>query len=1054
MTVRNKLITAILSTALIPLFLIGLIVYNHSKNSLFAEVENHLMETASIQSSRILMMIERYTDAMKMLANRPALKGNLALYNKTGDANALKYIDESIGQIMESIPMFHEISILDTDRKVVSSSDISTVGRVFKENEVLTQKYENCGYSDVIKGHDNFPDLRFSCHLRLNNKIVGFVTAVVHGDFLNEITGDYSNLGKTGETVVAKMDEAGDALFIVPLRFDSNAAFNRKVSKEDTNVLITQALKKQNNQFREYKDYNGVPVYGVTGYLVKTNWGIVVKVYASEIMEPLVGLRNILIYSYLFIIGTLIIVAVIVSRRITAPLTKLTDLAIHVSKGDFSQKIQHVSKDEIGALVSVFNQMVDELSAREGELSKHRELLEARVDERTGELTMANQRLEWEVVMRRTMTHRLMEINNQLNSMINAIPDLIIFKDVQKRFIIVNKAFEELVGLSKEEVIGKKVEDVFPADAAAVYTRQDEIVMLTHDTIRDVTEVKKGDYTVYLDIINTPILNDFGDLIGIVVIGREITEMKLIVNTLQESEEKYRALVENSTDIIYRLDKNHRYLYINPAISMYVNLKPEDFIGKTNCQIGVHSLNTLLLEDTIQQIFDTRSQLEIDIELDILGGKVYFNCQFIPEFDDTGAVRSVAAISRDITKRIELEHKLMQKNEMLEDMIKLRTAKLIEYNETLIEEVRQRKEVEIQLVREKDLSDIIINTLPGIFCLFDETGRLLLWNKNMEAITKYSFKEITEMNIFDFFSNEQKETVQSKIRDIFVNRKGDYETNLYIKNGKQISFFFAGSVIVLNKEPYLTLIGIDITDRRKMEEELISSRERLRLNAIYLQNMIEDDRKKISRELHDDLSQSLTVLKIELSGMIKSGKLPKKHIIDTKIKNILGIIDGIIDNMHTLVMSLRPTVLDDFGLLSAIEWQINELHKRTGTAFEFDASDIKNRSFIEELDKEYATALYRVFQESVTNVIRHANAEKIKIKVYDEGESIIMEVEDNGKGIDEAEMFDYKSLGIIGMKERVSLLGGTLDIKRGTSGIGTKITVSIPVKKEEEVKPL
>ncbi|MBF0488682.1 MAG: hypothetical protein HQK98_11035, partial [Nitrospirae bacterium] len=131
------------------------------------------------------------------------------------------------------------------------------------------------------------------------------------------------------------------------------------------------------------------------------------------------------------------------------------------------------------------------------------------------------------------------------------------------------------------------------------------------------------------------------------------------------------------------------------------------------------------------------------------------------------------------------------------------------------------------------------------------------------------------------------------------------------------------------------------------------------------------------------------------------------------------------------------------------EWHINELHKRTGTAFEFDAADIKNRSYFEELNKEYATALYRVFQESVTNVIRHANAEKVRIKVYDEGGAIIMEVEDNGKGIDESKMFDYKSLGMIGMKERVSLLGGTLDVNKGAAGTGTKITVSIPVKKDE-----
>lgn len=921
MSIKNKLITAMLSMALIPLVLIGLIIYNHSKNILFAAVESHLKETASVQSSRIEAMVERYLDITKMLANRTTLKTNLDLYNRTADVNALNYIDEAIGHIRESIPLFHEISVLNTERKVVSSSNVSSLGTVFKEDDVLPERYENCGYVDVVKGDDTIPDLRFSCHLKLNNKIVGFVTAVVHGGFLKEITGDYSNLGETGEMVLAKMDEDGNALFIVPLRFDSNAAFNRKVSKEDTSVLITHALQKRHNVFREYKDYNGVSVYGVTGYLDKTRWGFVVKMYKSEMMEPLLLLRDILIYSYICIMGILVIVAMIVSRRITAPLTKLKNMAVNVSKGIFSQRISHKSKDETGALISAFNQMIDILAARDDELSRHRASLEVLVHQRTDNLRVANEQLEAEVSMRRSMTHRLMALNNQMNSLINAIPDLIIFKDPQKRYLVVNRAFEEITGFSKEDAIGKKVENIFPADIAAACTLEDENVIATQNSMRSVLILNKEDSDIHLEMINAPIVNDSGSLSGIVVIGR------------------------------------------------------------------------------------------------------------------------------DITQRVELEHELMERNETLEDMVKRRTAKLVEYNENLIEEVRQRKEIEAQLVREKNISDAVINTMPGVLCLFDEAGRLLLWNRNMETITEYSYEDVEAMNVVDLFPDEQKEAVYREIRDAFVNRTGDFEKHLYSKSGKQILFYFVGSVIDLDDLPYLTLIGIDITERKKMEDELVLSRERLRLNAIYLQDMLEEDRKKIARELHDDMSQSLTVLKIEISDVGKTAGIT--HIIGDKIKSCTGIVDDIIDHMHSLVMSLRPTVLDDFGLIAAIEWQINELQKRTGTVFEFD-SEIRNTDYLKKLDREYATILYRVFQESVTNVLRHADAEKVRIRLRDEGESIIMEVEDNGRGIDEAMMYDYKSLGIVGMKERVSLVGGKLDIKKGTSGVGTKITVLIPLKKEEE----
>ncbi|MCG6553823.1 MAG: sensor histidine kinase, partial [Candidatus Magnetominusculus sp. LBB02] len=227
-----------------------------------------------------------------------------------------------------------------------------------------------------------------------------------------------------------------------------------------------------------------------------------------------------------------------------------------------------------------------------------------------------------------------------------------------------------------------------------------------------------------------------------------------------------------------------------------------------------------------------------------------------------------------------------------------------------------------------------------------------------------------------------------------------------------------------------------------------TSRQMLRLSAIHLQNTIEEDRRKIARELHDDMSQSLTVLKIEITDIGKSADI--KHLVGDKIKSCTDIVDDIIDNMHSLVMSLRPTVLDDFGLIPAIEWQINELHRRTGTVFEFN-SELDDHTYLEKLDREHATILYRVFQESVTNVIRHAEAEKVRIRLRDEGQSIIMEVEDNGKGIDEEHMYESKSLGLIGMRERVSLVGGSLDINRLPSGSGTKITVSIPLKKEEKV---
>ncbi|MCG6553824.1 MAG: PAS domain S-box protein, partial [Candidatus Magnetominusculus sp. LBB02] len=836
MSIRNKLIIAMLSMSLVPLLLSGLIIYRYSKDTLFDVIEDKLKKTLSVQTSRLSVMIDRNIDIMKMLANRPTLKTNLELYNRTADVNALRYIDEAIGQIRESIPLFHEISILNVNREVVSSSNHSNVGMIFNESEVLPEQYSNCGYVDVSKGEDKFPDLRFSCHLKLKDKIVGYVTAVVHGGFLNEVTGDYTNLGKTGEMVLAKKDEDGNALFIVPLRFDGNAAFTRKVSKDDTNILITHALQRKKYLFREYKDYNGVPVYGVTGYLEKTGWGIVVKMYKSELMEPLVRLKQILILSYLLTMGILITVAVIISRNLTSTLTKLTNAAVQVGKGIYANKITHTADDETGVLVKMFNQMIDLLAARDSQLSKHRQSLENLVHERTVALRAANEHLQAEAAMRKTLSLRLMDTNNKLNSLIEYIPDLVIFKDVQKKYQLVNLAFETITGLSRESVIGKQADDVFPAEIAAAITLEDEAVITTKKTIRSVIMLNGSGKDIYVDIINAPILNNYGGLIGIVIIGRDITQMRLLTSDLSESAEKYRAIVENSPDIISRVDKDHRCLLINSAISNFLDLQPGDLIGKTNYETGIDRFhNSALWQDSVQQVFDCRCPQEIDIELNGRSGLLYFTCQLIPEFDAAGAVKTVVTVSRDITRRVELERKLIEKNELLDDIVRQRTRKLLESNDSLLEEMRQRNAIETQLVREKSLSDTIINTMPEVFCLINEKGKLLLWNKNLEAVTQYSNEETAQMSLFDFLC---KEAVRSEINDIFLRRKGDYEEHICCKDGNKILFYFVGSVVDLDGAPYVTLVGIDITERKKMENELETSRQMLRLSAIHLQNTI------------------------------------------------------------------------------------------------------------------------------------------------------------------------------------------------------------------------
>lgn len=230
----------------------------------------------------------------------------------------------------------------------------------------------------------------------------------------------------------------------------------------------------------------------------------------------------------------------------------------------------------------------------------------------------------------------------------------------------------------------------------------------------------------------------------------------------------------------------------------------------------------------------------------------------------------------------------------------------------------------------------------------------------------------------------------------------------------------------------------DVTERRLAEEQLRSSREQLRNLSAYLQAMREEERTSIAREIHDELGQVLTALKMDASWL---GIKYKDHEpIADKTKSMASLIDSTIRTVKRICTELRPGVLDDLGLIAAIEWQAEEFQKRTGILCEvsFHPDDVT-------LDGERSTAIFRILQEALTNVIRHAEATRVRVLLEREEGRVLLRVEDNGKGITKDQLSDPRSFGLIGIRERAGFLGGKVRIE-GNSGKGTVVTVSLPLR--------
>ncbi len=228
------------------------------------------------------------------------------------------------------------------------------------------------------------------------------------------------------------------------------------------------------------------------------------------------------------------------------------------------------------------------------------------------------------------------------------------------------------------------------------------------------------------------------------------------------------------------------------------------------------------------------------------------------------------------------------------------------------------------------------------------------------------------------------------------------------------------------------------SEREQVEMQLKRSQELFRNLSTHLQMIREEERTRIARRIHDDMGQALTALKIDLSWLNKR-LADDQDRIHEKLQSMVTLINETIETVHNLSEDLRPGILDDFGLSAAIEWQAEEFQRRTGMECR---TSLPPDEF--ELSKDKSTNLFRIVQESLTNVIRHANATRVEIRLAEKDGLLLLEVADNGKGIAKAAITNPKSFGLIGIKERVHSLGGEVDIA-GTPNAGTRLFVKMPI---------
>jgi PAS domain S-box-containing protein len=237
--------------------------------------------------------------------------------------------------------------------------------------------------------------------------------------------------------------------------------------------------------------------------------------------------------------------------------------------------------------------------------------------------------------------------------------------------------------------------------------------------------------------------------------------------------------------------------------------------------------------------------------------------------------------------------------------------------------------------------------------------------------------------------------------------------------------------------------GQDITERRRAEEQLKNSNEKLRALSASIRSAREEEGTRIAREIHDELGSALTSLKWEMEWLDKifteSENQSQSKLLREKIASMMRLTDTVINTVRRIASELRPSILDDLGLAEAIEWQAQQFQLQTGIICRCECS-------LEGVDlpQDKSTSVFRIFQEALTNILRHARATSVDITIRKDGGELVLTISDNGRGITEDEKSGQHSLGLLGMRERAHLIGGKISIN-GIKGRGTVIVVRVPI---------
>jgi len=600
-------------------------------------------------------------------------------------------------------------------------------------------------------------------------------------------------------------------------------------------------------------------------------------------------------------------------------------------------------------------------------------------------------------------------IENRYKNIVEKAP-IGIYAHLNDEITYVNPEGCRILGVSAEkDLIGKNVFDLIHPDFKEIVKDRIKNKVSKGIVAPEIEETYIKNDGTGVDVMVSAIPYSVNNEHGAQVFFRDLTEQKRTQRAIVESNDRFNLISKATNDTIWDWDLKTDDLWWNESFKDMFGYREEEI------ESGINSWLNKIHEDDRQRI-ETGIRNAINTGLDFW-------------FDEYSFYKKDGTIAYVFDRGYILKDQEGKPYRMIGSII----------------DITFRRKMETELKQSEEKWRSLFENSPSLIFTIDRNYKIKSLNRSL--IKRGETNDFIDSDSFELIHESERTKVKEIISRVFKNaeaenftvQSSETEADMYysVQAIPQIVDGIAGG---------MTIFATDITEKIRAEENIKESNLRLHALAAHLQTIREEERTKISREIHDQLGQELTALKMDiafLSRKIDKIKVTGKTDWDdllAGLKSMSDITDQTINSVRRIARELRPDVLDKLGLKEAIEWQAEEFTKRTGIdcIVSITADEL-------QFDKLLENTIFRIVQESLTNVARHSGAARSKIGFFVNDDEVRLSIEDNGRGITQEEIDNAKSLGLVGIKERVYSVNGKLSIT-GTKEKGTILKITIPLK--------